>query len=227
MLPTSAAVIVNIINGIDNQVPTVNITAPAAGNVSGTVSVTANASDNIGVVGVKFKLNGADLGLEDVTAPYSVSWNTLTTLNGTYTLTAVARDGAGNTATSTGIIVTVNNDVDPPVITMTSPAPGNVSGTINVSANASDNVGVVGVQFLVNGSSLGSEDVASPYSVSWNTLTVSNGSYMLKAIARDAAGNTKVDSVAVTVSNAPDGELPIVSITAPTGEQFRGRKHNS
>ena len=58
--------------------PTVNITAPAAGNVSGTVNVTANASDNIAVAGVQFLLNGNNLGAEDLSAPYSVSWNTST-----------------------------------------------------------------------------------------------------------------------------------------------------
>ena len=59
------------------RAPTVAVTAPAAGaTVSNTVSVTANASDNTGVVGVQFKLDGANLGIEDSSAPYSVSWDT-------------------------------------------------------------------------------------------------------------------------------------------------------
>ena len=65
-----------------------------------TINVTANAADNVGVAGVQFLLNGVNLGAEDIAAPYSVSWNTLTTANGIYTLTARARDAAGNTATS-------------------------------------------------------------------------------------------------------------------------------
>ena len=78
----------------DTIKPTVNITAPAAGNVSGTVSVTAGASDNVGVAGVQFLLNGANLGTEVTTPPYSYSWNTTSVANGNYTLTARARDAA-------------------------------------------------------------------------------------------------------------------------------------
>ena len=57
-------------------------------------------------------MNGAALGSEapeDTTAPYSVAWNTRSVVNGTYTLTAVARDGSGNQTTSAPITVTVNN----------------------------------------------------------------------------------------------------------------------
>src|SRR5438105_44271 len=80
----------------DTTPPTVSITAPAAGTtLSGTVSLTANAGDDIGVAGVQFKLDGATLGAEDLVAPYSVSWNTTTAVNGGHTLTAVARDGGG------------------------------------------------------------------------------------------------------------------------------------
>ena len=70
--------------------PTVAITAPVAGSVSGTINVTANASDNVGVVGVQFLLDGVNLGTEDLTSPYSISWNTLGTSNGNHTLTARA-----------------------------------------------------------------------------------------------------------------------------------------
>jgi hypothetical protein len=95
----------------DTTPPTVSITAPGGGaTVSGTgVSVTANASDNIGVVGVQFKLDGANLGAEDTTSPYAITWDTTATTNGSHTLTAVARDGAGNTTTSSPVTVTVSN----------------------------------------------------------------------------------------------------------------------
>ncbi|HET6994681.1 MAG TPA: Ig-like domain-containing protein, partial [Chitinophagaceae bacterium] len=220
---TSDTVIVNVINGIDNQAPSVNITAPPAGNVNGTINVTANASDNVGVLGVQFKLNGTNLGTEDLSSPYSISWNTLTSLNGPYTLTAVARDAAGNTTTSAGIAVTINNDVQAPSVNITAPAAGEVSGTINVTADASDNVGVKGVQFKLNGANLGSEDLSSPYSVSWNTLTTANGSYTLTAVARDSSGNTTTSAdVIVTVNNVPDTQVPTVGITAPAAGNVSG-----
>ncbi|HET9360189.1 MAG TPA: Ig-like domain-containing protein, partial [Vicinamibacterales bacterium] len=95
----------------DTTPPSVSITSPAAGaTVSGSsVTVSANASDNVGVAGVQFKLDGVNLGSEDTTAPYSISWNTTATANGSHALTVVARDAAGNQATSPSMNVTVNN----------------------------------------------------------------------------------------------------------------------
>jgi hypothetical protein len=83
--------------------PTVNITNPAKGvPVSGTtVTVAASASDNVGVAGVQFKVNGNNLGIEDTSAPYSAIWQTKNLAAGTHTLQAIARDAAGNMATST------------------------------------------------------------------------------------------------------------------------------
>src|SRR5207245_3317331 len=61
------------------------------------------------VVGVQFKLDGANLGAEVTAAPYAISWNTTGATNGSHTLTAIARDAAGNTATSSAVSVTVDN----------------------------------------------------------------------------------------------------------------------
>ena len=94
----------------DTTAPTVTITSPANGaTVSATVIVTANASDDVAVIGVQFFVDGAALGAEDTTAPYDISWNTTTAANGAHTLTAVARDGAGHTTTSASVSVTVGN----------------------------------------------------------------------------------------------------------------------
>ena len=95
----------------DTTAPTVSLTAPTGGStVSGTtVTVSANASDNVGVSGVQFLLDGANLGAEDTTSPYSIVWNTTTTTNASHSLIARARDAAGNLTTSTAVSVTVNN----------------------------------------------------------------------------------------------------------------------
>ena len=100
----------------DTTPPTVSLTAPANGAaVSGAaVTISATASDNGGVAGVQFKLDGVNLGAEDSVAPYSVTWNTTLATPGTHTLTAVARDAVGNTATSAAVGVTVDNT--PPLI---------------------------------------------------------------------------------------------------------------
>jgi hypothetical protein len=77
-----------------------------------------------------------------------------------------------------------------------------LSNTVPVSATATDNVAVVGVQFQVDGNNLGTEVTATPYTNSWNTLTVANGSHTVRAIARDAAGNRATNGVSITVSNS-------------------------
>jgi hypothetical protein len=109
----------------DTTPPTVSLTAPAASStVSGTVTVSANASDNVGVAGVQFLVDGAALGAEVTTAPYSVSWNTTTVADGSHTLAALARDAAGNMATSAGVTVTVKNTQTPVSGPMPPSSPG-------------------------------------------------------------------------------------------------------
>ncbi len=94
----------------DTTPPTVAITSPASGaTVCGTIPVTASASDDTGVVGVQFKYNGVDMGAEDTAAPYAITAFTNNVANGSYSLTAVARDAAGNVTTSAPVTITVAN----------------------------------------------------------------------------------------------------------------------
>jgi hypothetical protein len=155
----------------------VNITAPANGStVAGTTTVRASVTivGLLTVSNVQFKLDGANLGAADSSPPYTVSWDTRTAANGSHTLTAVARDLLGLQFTSPAVNVTVSNgpppDTTQPSVSVTSPSSGaTVSGTIALAASASDNVGVVGVQFFVDGAARGAEDTSAPYSVSWVT----------------------------------------------------------
>ena len=94
----------------DTTPPTVSLTAPMAGaTVSATTTVTATAADNVGVAGVQFLLDGANLSAEDTTAPYSITWDTTGATNGSHSLSARARDTSGNTTTSTAVTVNVAN----------------------------------------------------------------------------------------------------------------------
>src|SRR5439155_13686922 len=106
---------------------------------------------------------------------------------GTNYYVVTAQDIAGNVSgPSNEASVTVLADTTAPTVTMTAPAElETVSGTIAVKATASDDVGVAGVQFQLDGQALGSERTAPPYSVTWNTATTSNGSHVLAAVARD------------------------------------------
>jgi hypothetical protein len=202
----SSPVTVSVKN-TDTTLPTVSVTSPTSGaTLSGTATLAASASDNVGVVGVQFKVNGANVGSEDTSAPYAVSWNSASVANGAHSITAVARDAAGNTRTSSQVSITVSNsstDTTLPTVSVTSPASGaTLSGTVTLAASASDNVGVAGVQFLVDGQPVGSEDRSAPYTLSFDTRTKSNGSHTIAARARDAAGNTRTaTAVSVSFSN--------------------------
>jgi hypothetical protein len=329
--------------------PAVTMTAPSDGaTVAGTVTVAARASDDTGVAGVQFLVDGVVLGMEDTRAPFEVSWDTRTVPDGPHTLAARARDTPGNVATSAPVTVTVANgpgavarfeetaaglapagawaeigsadigvtlsgdravfgsaagatatftftgtevswiglpcevcgianvhvdgvvvdtvdtfaatrpavsgvmftvgglaatshtlvievtgtanassgdavivvdafdvrsegagpppsETTPPTVVMTAPSDGaTVAGTVTVTARASDDTGVAGVQFLVDGVALGMEDTRAPFEVSWDTQTVPDGPHTLTARARDTAGNVATSApVTVTVANGP------------------------
>jgi Domain of unknown function (DUF1929)/Bacterial Ig domain len=98
----------------DTTPPTVAMTAPAEGaTVSGTTKLAATASDASGIAGVQFLLDGSPLGAEDTSSPYELSWSSTSVGSGQHMLSARARDGAGNTANSAAITVTVANSSDP------------------------------------------------------------------------------------------------------------------
>jgi hypothetical protein len=105
-----------------------------------------------------------------------------------------------------------SGDTVAPLIGFSTPTSGaKVSGVVTVLATASDNVGVLGVQFQLDGANLGSEGSIGNYSIPWDTKAAPNGVHLLSAIARDAAGNRGTSTVTVTVDN--QGPAP------PTGLQ--------
>lgn len=308
--------------------PVVSMTAPTNGDtVSGsTLTISATASDDIGVLGVQFKVDGVNAGAEVTTAPYSITFDTNTVANGSHTITATARDGDGLTnSSSVGVIVnnvvvsalpdvtvtqlsyangiftstivnqgtaptpqgievgvgysvdgtyrtygsasplpvgagatvTVGTNGDPyvipagthtitayvddvnrfpelsesnnqmsitvtttpanvgPSVSVISPAAGStVSGSsLTLTAEASDDVGVLGVQFKVDGNNVGSEITTTPYTTIFNTTTVPSGSHTITAVARDTDGAlTTSSSVTVVVDNSVP--LPDLIVTA-------------
>lgn len=91
----------------------------------------------------------------------------------------------------------------PPSVKITNPADfATESGMIDVTADASDDIGVEQVEFSVDGASIGVDiDGSNGWSVSWDTTSVGDGSRTIEAIATDSAGQTGRDSVVVTVDN--------------------------
>lgn len=100
-------------------------------------------------------------------------------------------------------------DTSAPSVMINSPATGaNIKNSVVISAIASDDTGVAGVQFYVDGVALGSEDTSSPYSIDWNVSSLANRSYSIRARARDAAGNT-TNSVTINVNVDNDVSNPV------------------
>ena len=207
---TSAAISVTVSNVVgDTTPPSVSITAPANGaTISAATTISAAASDNVGVVGVTFFADGVQILGEVMSAPYQVVWNTAAVPSGIHRLTASARDAAGNVANSAAVVVTVTGtpsvtpDTTPPVVAITAPAGGaTVSGAVTISATATDNVAVAGVQFFVDGAPVGDEKTTAPYAASWDTTAYPSGSHTLTAVARDSSGN-RATSAAITVTIA-------------------------
>lgn len=190
----------------DTTTPTVSLTSPANGaTVSGSAqTISASASDNVGVVGVQFIVNSANLGPEDTVSPYSTVWDTIPLANGSYTLSAVARDAAGLTATST-VTLTVNNPV--PIITSFTANPVSV---------------IVGSSSVLNWSVTG----AASLSISPGVGTVTGTSVSVSPVATTTYTLTATNSVGVataqtTVSVGPvppsDTTPPLISNGSPAG----------
>ena len=140
----------------------------------------------------------------------------------TYTVTV--KGGTGGVKDLAGNAMTTDNswnfttgslDLTPPAVSVTSPAGGaKVHGTITLAANASDNVAVASVDFLVNGSVVGT-DTSSPYSVTWNSAALPDGAATITARATDTSLNSTTSAgVSFTIDNTP----PNTTIASgPTG----------
>ncbi len=186
------------------------VTAPAAGaNLSGIVTLTASATPALGasVTRVEFFVNGSKVG-EDLTAPYSLPWDSRTKSAGTKTVSVKATDSSGQTARSADVTF-VTGTLS---VALTSPADGAVvSGSVRLAAAAGAGAGatVTRVEFLVDGVKVG-EDTTSGYGVSWASKKVSNGVHTVTARVTDSAGGTMTHSRTVTVANVT------VALTSPT-----------
>jgi parallel beta-helix repeat protein len=207
----SAAVVVTVANNVppaDTQAPSVMLGAPVGGaTLSGPISVWATAADNVGVAQVDLLVDGVVVA-SDGTSPYSWGWSSSSVADGSHTLQARAYDAAGNAGSSAAVTVTVANpvaapDTKAPSIGVTAPTAGAaVSGSVTVTADASDDVGVAKVDLFVDGTLVGS-DAAPPYAWAWQSDSVDDGAHALQARASDRAGNVGSSAVvSVTVANA-------------------------
>jgi glucose/arabinose dehydrogenase len=270
--------------------PVVSVSAPASGAVViATTTLSAAATDNVGVTHVKWYVDGVQVAYDSSGPTWSQPWSTTSVTDGSHSIFAKARDAAGNWGTSPTRVLTVNNapvastidtsitlgptatndttptfefmsnisgstfqcavdaapfasctspktlvvqsvgthafavratspsgatdstpatrsfnvDTTNPTVSVTSPTnAGVVSGTVTLSASAADSGGVLAVKWYVDSVERASDTDGAPWTRTWNSLGVSNGTHKIMAKARDAAANWGTSKVlTVTVNN--------------------------
>lgn len=184
--------------------------------VKGTVEISADASDpDDYITQVEFFADSISLGKDTEGADrWSKYWDTSTFPEGETQVMAVATDDEGKTASDT-VTVTVDNN-DPPTVTVTSPSSQEtVSGTVEVTATASDADGaVLVVEFFVDGALIGTDfDGADGWGVKWDSSSVTDGEHTITAKATDDDHESALNSINVTVDNNQGGGMYVWDIS--------------
>jgi chitinase len=213
---------------VDNTSPTAGLTAPPA-NIRGTITIDASGSDTgSGVASVAIQRSPAGAGTwttvcTDATSPYSCSFDSTLVADGLYDFRAVATDNAGNTGNSA---TSANRRVDNTAPTMSMTNPGSpITGSVSFSGTATDSgSGVTSVTFQVSPAGLNTwsdlcSDTTSPYSCSYDTSLLADGTYDYRAVGVDASGNT--GSSSVWAGGIVDNTFPSSTMTDP-GAYLRG-----
>ena len=208
---------------VDNTAPSTFISAPSANSFfAGSLAATAHASDAHGIASVQFAIDGNAVG-SPVTAPdggsgfnYSSTLSLAGLATGAHQLTAVATDMAGNSSTTAAVSFSIG--VTPPTVSITMPPDWTFAhGTVAVNANVSGGALPDSVQLYVDGVASGAPITTSPYSFSWNTTSVADGSHTLMVRVTDAQSRTASSAV---VNQTVDNTAPSTVVTAPAGGSF-------
>ncbi len=196
---------------VDNY--TLDVTLNDPGAMSGTVNLTANASGaSPGLQGVKIQQRATgsttwnDVCAFQPTTPRTCALDTTAFADGNRQLRAVATDTGGHTAQTAAITRLVDNA--PPTTTPTIPASG--TGTVSMSATASDTgSGIAYVAFEAQYGGVWYEfcrDTSAPYTCSGDSAQVADGTYPIRVVVADNAGvKTTSAPTSITIDNAPRG----------------------
>jgi glucose/arabinose dehydrogenase len=217
----------------DTQAPGTPGNLQATGGLGSVQLTWSAASDDVGVHHYNVH-RGTTAGFTPTAAnriaqPTGTGYTDAGLAAGTYHYVVTAADAAGNVGpASGGASATATADTTPPTVSVTAPAAGaTVSGTVTISATATDDVGVAGVEFKVDGTTI-ADDTSAPYSVPWDSRGSSNGARDITAVARDAAGNPRTSAaVQVTVDNSaappPPGLVAAYGFDESTGTSVADR----
>ena len=205
----------------DTTEPRVQITSPGDDQVlTGTVEITVDASDEGGVAGVIFEVDGAPIGPEDLAEPWSALWNTGTSGAGSHILTVVARDGAGNAVRSAVVPVVVGAAPPPPP-----PPPSNHSPTAGPDSLTSVERAAVtftGAFLLANdsdedGHAVSLSNVAEGGSKGGTIVSIGGGSYKYTPAPTFAGLDTFTYTIVDGFGGTATGTVT-VNVTAPSDE---------
>jgi hypothetical protein len=209
--------------------PTVTMSSPSSeATLSGTVTLTADASGPAPISSVQFLLDGEPIGASVHSPPYTIQWPVGSTPAGKHYLSAQATDSNGFVGTAADLPVTTEASSsgeggEAPTVSIVNPTAGQtVSNTVQVSANVTSKLGIGSVQFYLDGKPLGAPVTAPPYALTWDTTTATNGKHELSASATDSSGDVGTSApVQVTVQN-PAEEEPCFVIDANVSTNGHG-----
>lgn len=191
-----------------------SILEPLAGaTVSGLVPIDIEVTNNVGAEYAELWANNTRVAV-DTSPPFAFTWDSKGVENSTANLVVRAFDAAGNAAISDIVDVNVDNevitmdlDLESPIVEIINPVEGNVSDDVTITVNASDNSGAAGITLAIyidnkrtpiatgTGSTLGTRLNTRPKKVRAGTHTI-------RAIATDKTGNTASTSVRVNVNTS-------------------------
>ncbi len=178
---------------VDYPIPAISSLTPTVAPAGTQVSVSIGGSGF--VPSSKVLMNGIQLASTYVSS-------TSMTATASSSTTGPQAFNVSNPSPGGGLTNTVTIDFEVTnVVNPVNPCGVMVSGAVTVLADATDDVGVVGVQFKLDGANFGPELTAAPYSMTWNTTTATNGCHVLAAVARDAAGNQGTSSLTASVNH--------------------------
>jgi hypothetical protein len=212
--------------------PIVSLYTPQTGaTLFGTVNLTATAVDDRQVAGVQLQLNGQNLGpeiaSESPASKFTLTWDSHGVPDGTYALSAIARDASGHSSTSAAITVAINNQVSASqssvVASTASVAAGSGTSAITVTVRDANGIPLSGVTVAVTATGSGNTITQPPAVTDLTgvaTAGVSSTSAGLKVVSATAGGVPLSQQATVTVTAGPPDALQStvgatpVSITA-------------
>ncbi len=186
----------------DAVLPTVKVVSPkASAKIAGMTLFAAEVSDNVGIRSVRFLVDGEAVVPPIAREPFQASIDANSIAPGSHQLVVEVEDLSGNRTATKPQPITVVVDKTPPAVQISSPRSGDtVRQKIDLLARVGDDVAVASVQWYIDNQAFGGPVTAAPWTVPWAPDTKAlKGKHVVKAVAKDTAGNTGEAQVQIEV----------------------------